>query len=295
MTISPSLPPPGLTGRVAPGEPLGRRCWRTASRALSGYRPSRELAELAEEIARPLTTGRRIAVVSARGGAGKSAVAALLGSVFAARRHDAVLAADADPDGGSLGWRLGFGGGPTLDLVAPQLLVGGAAARHLPHTRTGLWYLPGGSARPGLARDVTRALTRSFAVCITDCAGTGAPATAAVLAEPTGWSSSVRPPRTAFAARAPPSTACPSRPAAGPSSRSTPCTGRPGRPAGPRGAGRARALRRPGPAAALRPPRRRRRHPRPRPCRRIHPGGGQQARGGRAGRGPAAVTGGDGG
>ncbi len=125
-----------------------------------------------------------------RGGAGKSAVATVLASVYAARRNDPVLAADADPDGGSLGWRLGLTGGPTLAELAPQLLAARARDLHalqrlLPRTGTGLWLLPGGApGRPQAARDVTRALSRLFPVCVTDCGrDMDAPATVEVLAE----------------------------------------------------------------------------------------------------------------
>lgn len=157
---------------------------------LSSNSGSRELAELAAAAQLPLSTGRRVAVTSVRGGAGKSAVAALLASVYAARRNDPVLAADADPDGGSLGWRLGVAGGPTLAELAPQLLAAragdlGTLQRLLPRTETGLWVLPGGApGRPRAARDVTRALSRLFPVCVTDCGrDTDAPATVEVLSE----------------------------------------------------------------------------------------------------------------
>ena len=157
---------------------------------MSSTQASRELAELAAGSQIPISTGRRIAVTSVRGGAGKSAIAAVLASVYAARRADPVLAADADPDGGSLAWRLGTPDAGTLAGLAPRLL----AARSgdltgleplLRRTSTGLWVLPGGApGQPHLARDVTRALSRLFAVCVTDCGrGMDSPATVEVLSE----------------------------------------------------------------------------------------------------------------
>jgi septum site-determining protein MinD len=178
----PAASPVELVGLVRGGESVARRYWRTARRALTGHHPSRELGELAAAVAVPLTTGRRIAVVSARGGAGKSAVTALLASVCAARRADPVLAADADPACGSLGWRLGLPGGPGLGELAPHLLAGEEPARFLPRTEVGLFLLPGAAA-PHLVRDVTRALSRTFAVCVTDCGPLGVPATGGILAE----------------------------------------------------------------------------------------------------------------
>lgn len=166
-----------------------RKLWRIASRAMSGNAGGRELAELTAAAQVPVTTGRRIAVTSVRGGSGKSAVAALLGSLFAARRADPVLAADGDPDHGSLPWRLGLTQHPSLAQLAPRLLAARGGDLHgldqlLPRTGAGLWVLPGGVAgQPGLVCDVTRALSRLFAVCVTDCGNMDSAATERVLAE----------------------------------------------------------------------------------------------------------------
>jgi MinD-like ATPase involved in chromosome partitioning or flagellar assembly len=182
--------PARLVGRVVSGDSPGRRLLRVASRALTGKETPRELAELVAAVQLPVTTGRRIVVTSVRGGAGKSTVAALLASVYAARRADAVLVADADPDGGSLAWRLGVPGHATLAGLAPRLLAarGGDLSgleQLLPRTETGLWVLPGGApGQPRLARDVTRALSRLFAVCVTDGGrGMDSPVTMQVLSE----------------------------------------------------------------------------------------------------------------
>jgi MinD-like ATPase involved in chromosome partitioning or flagellar assembly len=151
-------------------------------------RASLELVELAAAVQIPLSTGRRIAVMPAHGGAGTSTVAAALASVYAVRRADPVVLADASE--GSLTWRLGVAGGPTMAALARELLAvrgGGLAgfARLLPRTGTGLWVLPGGAAgQPYLCRDLIRAMSRVFAVCVTDCPrGLDAPATAAVVSE----------------------------------------------------------------------------------------------------------------
>lgn len=184
------MDPARLVGRVVSGDSPGRRLLRAAGRALTGKETPRELAELVAAVQVPVTTGRRIVVTSVRGGAGKSTVAALLASVYAARRADAVLVSDADPDGGSLPWRLGVPGHATLAGLAPRLLAarGGDLSglkQLLPRTETGLWVLPGGApGQPWLARDVTRALSRLFAVCVTDGGrGIDSPVTMQVLAE----------------------------------------------------------------------------------------------------------------
>jgi MinD-like ATPase involved in chromosome partitioning or flagellar assembly len=163
--------------------------WQVASRLLTSNQTCRELPELVTAVQLPVTTGRRIAVTSVRGGAGTSAVAALLASVYTARRADAVLAADATPDGGALAGRLGLPGAGTMATLAPRLLAAqGADLRELtqllPRTATGLWVLPGGApGQPRLARDVTRVLSRLFAICVTDCGQGDSPASREVLAE----------------------------------------------------------------------------------------------------------------
>lgn len=181
--------PPAARPGVA-GDPVTARLWRTVRSAFAGPRHARELAELATSLQAPLTTGRRVAVVSTRGGTGKSTVAAVLASLYAARRADAVLAADADPYEGSLSWRLGLADPPPLTELAPGLLTARdadlrALDRLLPRTDNGLWLLPSGAPRqPLLCSEVTRALSRLFAVCVTDCPpGFTSPVTAAVLPE----------------------------------------------------------------------------------------------------------------
>ncbi|MBK0866302.1 MAG: chromosome partitioning protein [Saccharopolyspora sp.] len=160
------------------------------ARVFGSSKQPRELEEVLAAVQAPITTGRRIAVTSVRGGAGKTAVAALLGSVFATRRTEPVLALDAEPESGSLAWRLGVDTAMTLPGLAPALRTAsgqslGSIERLLPRTSRGLWVAPGSSgAQHQLARDVTRALSRLFAVAVLDC-GTGlnAPATSAVLSD----------------------------------------------------------------------------------------------------------------
>lgn len=188
---TPALADPAeLVGRVTAADSPVRKLWRSASRMLASNAASRDLAELTARVQIPLSTGRRIAVTSVRGGAGKSTVAMLMALVYAARRADPVLAADADPDGGSLPWRLGLARYQPLSELAPRLLAArGGDLRDmeqwLSRTANGLWVLPGGApGRPRLARDVTRALSRLFGVCVTDCGrGVDDPSTVEILSE----------------------------------------------------------------------------------------------------------------
>ena len=86
--------------------------WR-AARALkrlvtaSAANEVAEVTRIAEVLQQPVTTGRQIAVTSIRGGAGKTTVAALLGTTYAHYRQDPVLLVEADPALGSLPLRLG--------------------------------------------------------------------------------------------------------------------------------------------------------------------------------------------
>ncbi len=184
-----SWPDPGLlVRRVARGDSGLRVLCRSVATLLSSNRAPRELVELAGLAQLPLSTGRRIAVTSVRGGAGKSALAAVLASVYAARRQDPVLAADADPDRGSLPWRLGVDPRLPLPRLAPLLRTAGqgdlgSLAQVLPRTGPGVWVLPGETpGQPRQVRNVTRALSRLFAVCVTDCGLLSAPSISDVLA-----------------------------------------------------------------------------------------------------------------
>lgn len=57
---------------------------------------------LLEEVGRPLRGCYRIAVLSLKGGVGKTTVTATLGATFASSRGDRVIAVDANPDRGTL-------------------------------------------------------------------------------------------------------------------------------------------------------------------------------------------------
>lgn len=184
-------PPIQFVRQIADGESARRRLLRTTSRIFTDNRSATELLDLTTQVQLPLTTGRRIAVVAGHGGAGASTIATVLASVYAARRADPVLAADADPGEGSLTWRLGASDEPRLGHLAPRLLAARGGDLHgfvnlLPRTWAGLWVLPSGApGQPRLCATVTQALSRVFAVCVTDSASTMAlvsPPAAAVLA-----------------------------------------------------------------------------------------------------------------
>jgi MinD-like ATPase involved in chromosome partitioning or flagellar assembly len=183
-----------VAGRIRHGDSVGKRAFG-AVRGLVGSGPDRALASAVGGVQTPVSSGRRIAVVSARGGSGKSTVAALLGIVYGLRRSDRVLALDAELGLGSLAHRLGMPVGRTLAHVGPYVLTGALTSgtqieQAIPRHPTGLWVLPG--PPPELAAgipatgpvDTAKALSQHFGVTILDCAaGIGGDTNAAVLAD----------------------------------------------------------------------------------------------------------------
>ncbi|MFP5019686.1 nucleotide-binding protein [Pseudonocardia phyllosphaerae] len=64
------------------------------------------LRELETRVKRPLPTSYKIAMLSLKGGVGKTTVTATLGATFAAHRGDRVVAVDANPDRGTLSQKI---------------------------------------------------------------------------------------------------------------------------------------------------------------------------------------------
>ena len=179
--VVPPLDPHTVAGRRRAGEPARRRLLRSARRLFdSASADVHELAALIAAVQQPVATGRRIAVTGVRGGAGKTTLAALLGRTFSRRRADRVLAIDADPEIGSLSWRLGAPTGHSVTVLARRLEAGtvhGMADLEplLGVAGHGLWSIPA-PAHPGAAagtvtaaREVGRTLSRYFGVTVVDC------------------------------------------------------------------------------------------------------------------------------
>lgn len=96
------LPPPS----VAPS-----RGWQTLISRLTGGRVRPGMSEeqrrdLEAKIAAPFPGSRRIAMVALKGGVGKTTTTACLGAVLAEHRKDRIVAIDANPDSGTLGYRI---------------------------------------------------------------------------------------------------------------------------------------------------------------------------------------------
>ena len=87
--------------------------WQAVVYQLSGGRlrpppgaAERARHELKARISSPVAGCQRIAVVALKGGVGKTTTTACLGAVFAEHRGDRVVAVDANPDPGTLGYRI---------------------------------------------------------------------------------------------------------------------------------------------------------------------------------------------
>jgi MinD-like ATPase involved in chromosome partitioning or flagellar assembly len=136
---------------------------------------------LIQRIRRPLPSTHRVAVVSVKGGVGKTTVAACLGSVLAEQRADRVVAVDANPDAGSLSERLTGQGGMTVrDLYEdiPNLRSVVELTRYA--RLAGRLHVLGSEQEPALGEalgageylEVCELLARFYNVIVTD-SGTG--------------------------------------------------------------------------------------------------------------------------
>ncbi|MFF9508951.1 MinD/ParA family protein [Streptomyces sp. NPDC014724] len=163
------------------GEPFTARAARALRVSVSSS-AAREVARTtatAEMLQQPVTTGRQIAVTSIRGGAGKSTVAALLGTAYAHYRQDPVLFVEADPALGSLPLRLGaetlrWTTGDLADIIEPQMSLMDITG-YLVQLPGNAWLLPGSQGQIGAMLDsrayerVMVSLRRYFGVTVVDC------------------------------------------------------------------------------------------------------------------------------
>jgi MinD-like ATPase involved in chromosome partitioning or flagellar assembly len=179
-TIQPpaSLDPAGLTRTRRHRDPPAQRATRAIRRVLGvgTSREVREAAAYAEQLQQPVTTVRRIAVLSVRGGAGKTTVATLLATALAGGRNDRVLAVDAAPGLGSLALRAGVSSPRSVTALsrAAPLRNFEEAEPHFGRADSGLWLLTGSpddadEPDPPTYQAAVAALSRFFAVLVTDC------------------------------------------------------------------------------------------------------------------------------
>ncbi len=106
---------------VRKAEPVARTGWRKTVRTASGglLKPApgkseSHRMELLERVRTPLRGCHRIAVISLKGGVGKTTTTTALGATLAWNRGDRVIAVDANPDAGTLGRRVRRETGATI-------------------------------------------------------------------------------------------------------------------------------------------------------------------------------------
>lgn len=162
--------------------------WRLAVFAATGGRinpgqsdkEARRLA-LIRRIRRPLERPHRVAVISVKGGVGKTTVAACLGLVFAELRGDRVIALDANPDAGTLSERLTGPGGRTVRDLYEDMPNLESVAEITGYVRAaGRLHVLGSEQEPAMGEafsaeeyyEVTALLDRFYNIIITD-SGTG--------------------------------------------------------------------------------------------------------------------------
>ncbi|CAN5696160.1 N/A [soil metagenome] len=108
---------------AAPSTGWRRALYRMTSGAVNPGPSAAEAArsELRAEVAAPVArrAGERIAVLSTKGGVGKTTTTLMLGHTLAAERGDRVVALDANPDYGTLGYRVA----PTTSATVRELLA----------------------------------------------------------------------------------------------------------------------------------------------------------------------------
>lgn len=156
----------GTGGRIDPGD--GRR--------------DRQRRELTEQVRGPLRGCYRIALLSLKGGVGKTTTTVTLGSTFASLRGDRVIAVDANPDRGTLSQKVADRtSGTVRTLLRDEASIRryGDVRAHTSQNRHRLEVLASDSdpavSEAFSARDYERTLAileRFHTIVLTDC-GTG--------------------------------------------------------------------------------------------------------------------------
>ena len=166
-----------------------RSGWRKAVYAATGGRvnfgPSaadRHRDDLVERARTPVTGCHRLAVISLKGGVGKTTTTAALGAMFADLRGDRVIAVDANPDRGTLGERVPRESGATVRhlLEARAQLQRYADVRAFTSQSPTRLEVLASDSDPGASmafgeqdyRDTVTTLERFYNLILTDC-GTG--------------------------------------------------------------------------------------------------------------------------
>jgi MinD-like ATPase involved in chromosome partitioning or flagellar assembly len=185
---TPVLPAPAELGLIRAGREIPRRGWRKALHDMSGgwLNPGESAHDsrdrvLADRVNKPVRGTFSIAVMSMKGGAGKTTTTVGLGSALAMMGGDRVVAVDANPDLGTLAQR----GAQEMRSTVRDLLAAGEIDNYADirrHTAQGASRLEilGSERDPAVSEGfsqsdylaVHRILDRFYNIILTDC-GTG--------------------------------------------------------------------------------------------------------------------------
>lgn len=162
--------------------------WRKAVHHMSGgainpgmSAEERRLQELVARIRQPVRGDYRIAVLSLKGGVGKTTTTMGLGSIFSSIRGDRVIAVDANPDFGTLSQRVPLQTRSTVrDLLLDEHIRSYSDVRRHTSQSTSRLEVLASERDPAASesfseeeyRAVARILQRYYNIILTDC-GTG--------------------------------------------------------------------------------------------------------------------------
>ncbi|GAB78788.1 hypothetical protein AUCHE_16_02130 [Austwickia chelonae NBRC 105200] len=131
-----------------------------------------DLALANRAVQRPMSTGRRIAVVSAAGGCGATSISVALGAIMSELRADRIALVGASPDRGSMSRRLGEAHAVHLEELLSQedsVQLGQAGVDLLGvAARFAAVLPPAESMVPAVAGDLVESLSRTRAVTVVD-------------------------------------------------------------------------------------------------------------------------------
>ena len=158
---------------------------RQASGGLIKPAPSKSEAhrtELLDQIRTPLVGCHRIAVISLKGGVGKTTTTTALGATLASNRGDRVIAVDANPDAGTLGRRVRRETGATIRdmLQALPSIQSYVDVRRFTSQSSSRLEILANDVDPAVSttfndedyRRIVEALQRQYSIILTD-SGTG--------------------------------------------------------------------------------------------------------------------------
>jgi MinD-like ATPase involved in chromosome partitioning or flagellar assembly len=171
--------------RATPDGGWRRTVYRaTGGRVRIGESPaSMRRRDLVSRVRTPITGGlHRVAVLSLKGGVGKTTVTVGLGATLASLRGDRVIAVDANPDRGTLSDKVRLETPATIrDLLDERALIGRYAdVRAFTSQSSSRLEILASDRDPGVSvafsaddyRAVVGVLEHYYSICITDC-GTG--------------------------------------------------------------------------------------------------------------------------